>query len=289
MSLAAFTILLALGMVPAVHAATSTVNSSWCSGAGFSWDSGTSTCTLTTGYGITSGNTLEIPSGTTLTVSGVNGAITIFTGGALTVDSGGVFVIANCCTGGGPPNIGVVNDGTITNNGLIKVEVGTDDTGIDNENAIVNNGTIDVENAGSFTIGILTGEIATSTIDNYGTVNLSNPGTGSIDIDNSAVGAFTNECGGTITGTSFADALLGGYIQATGCTTTTSISITSSKSTTSFTSITTTTSMTTITTSTTGTVSGVPQFPILGPLLLVALALPLVLILSRRSRTPSMA
>ena len=83
LSLLASVAVLALGAVPSAYAATLTVNAGWCSGSGFSWDSGTSTCTLTTFYEVTAGNTLQIPSGTTLTISGAAGDITVDTGAGL--------------------------------------------------------------------------------------------------------------------------------------------------------------------------------------------------------------
>lgn len=81
-----------LGVRPVYAATTYTVNSSWCSGTGYSWDSGTSTCTLTTSYTLNSGDTLEIPSGTNLTVSGSTTNVydygTIYNYGNITINSG---------------------------------------------------------------------------------------------------------------------------------------------------------------------------------------------------------
>src|SRR6267143_3278238 len=102
-----------LGAIPVAYAATSQVDSAWCSPyPGFIWDSGTSTCTLLTGYTISSGDTLEVPSGTTLTIAAL-GNIVVDGGGSLTVDSGGTISVEN--TGG----TGISNSGTLSNFGTI--------------------------------------------------------------------------------------------------------------------------------------------------------------------------
>src|SRR5437870_1199767 len=102
-----------LGAIPPVYAATSQVNSTWCSPfPGFIWNSGTSTCTLLTGYTISSGDTLEVPSGTTLAIAGL-GNVVVDSGGSLTVDGGGTINVQTAGTKG------IDNSGTLTNSGTI--------------------------------------------------------------------------------------------------------------------------------------------------------------------------
>src|SRR6266480_1041959 len=104
-----------LGAIPPAYAATSQVDSTWCSPfPGFIWDSGTSTCTLLTGYTISSGDTLEVPSGTTLTIAAL-GNIVVDSGGTHTVDSGGTINVQTSGT------FGIDNSGTITNSASITI------------------------------------------------------------------------------------------------------------------------------------------------------------------------
>jgi hypothetical protein len=185
-SLLAFAGFLALGVVPAAHAATITVNSTWCMGFGFSWNSGTSTCTLTGTYPIASGNTLVIPSGATLLITST-GDITIESGGSLTVDSGGVINLENSAFN----TAGIANfGGTITVNGVINAE----NSGTDTEGIFLDGGSMSV----------------------YGTLNVEPLG-GNVGVYNMG-GTITKECSGTITGT-IAGSPTGGYTSASGCTT----------------------------------------------------------------------
>jgi len=301
----------ALGAIPTVSAATITImDSSSCGSIGGSWSSGT--CTLSTSYTLTSGNALEIPSGTTLVI-GASG--TIVNDGTITVDSGGVLTIQSSNLDYGIQNYGTLNvagtanlentayysiwnPGTITNTGTINVKTsGSFGTiGIysiflsaTQAGVITNSGVINVENTGS-TYGIYSG---IATITNTGIINVENSGelgiysisstftntapgridvenTGAYGIDNNGpltntgtitVGpapdailnqaTITNECGGVINGPG---TIVGGYTQVSGCAPT-----------------------------------GVPEFPIsgLGPLLLSAMLLPVLVIMSRRFRASS--
>jgi hypothetical protein len=84
-----------LGGLPAVNAATTiTVNSSWCSGAGFSWNAGTLTCTVTGAESIPAGDTLAIPSATTLTI-GSGGSLSLGAGFLITLVSESTVTIDN--------------------------------------------------------------------------------------------------------------------------------------------------------------------------------------------------
>jgi hypothetical protein len=152
----------ALGFIPAAHAATIPLNSSTCVyPIGGSWSSGT--CTLSTGYTISTGDTLEVPSGTTLTIIST-GFLSVAGGAFLTIDSGGIINIQ-------------VNDGD----------------GISSFSTITNRGTINIETSGAATDGIAN-FIPGGVIYNYGTINIEN--TGGTGVDN--LGTITNECGGTI-------------------------------------------------------------------------------------------
>ncbi len=155
----------ALGVVPAAHAATTiTLNSSTCvSPIGGSWSSGTCTVSGGSGYTISTGDTLEVPSGTTLTTTS-NGFISVAGGASLTVDSGGIINIQD-------------NDGD----------------GISSFGTITNHGTINIETSGAVTTGIANFTPG-GVIYNYGTINIEN--TGGTGVDN--FGTITNECGGTI-------------------------------------------------------------------------------------------
>jgi hypothetical protein len=84
-----------IGGLPTVNATTTiTVNSSWCSGAGFSWDAGTLTCTVTGPQTIPAGDNLAIPSATTLTISST-GSLSFPTSFVITLVGGSTIALNN--------------------------------------------------------------------------------------------------------------------------------------------------------------------------------------------------
>jgi hypothetical protein len=268
------------GAVPRVFALS---EPAYCTTLAGSWD-GVSTCTFTGPYTLSSG-TLEITSGTVLVVTGGLG-ITVGSGASITVDSGGAITIKNAVVGGITVGTGAtmtvgsgstvaienslaygIDDmGTLANSGTIDIKnVGSSD-GIYDPGTVTNSGTITIENAGNVGVFIPAGGLLTntgtidiknpafsygimnhSTINNFGTITIEI--TGGIGLDN--FGAVTNECGGVVNG-SIIEESGGSFIQLTRCAT-------------------------------------VPEFAIpgLGPLALIAAALPALLFTTRRLRRSS--
>jgi fibronectin-binding autotransporter adhesin len=212
-----FGALSSLSAIPAAYAATDL--GSWCTGSGLSYSS--STCTVS--GTITMSTSVEISTGETLLISGT-GSLTINSGVTLTVDSGGTINIQNsaagsegivnigtitnsgtikvensfmppmCTYGAGTCTVGIVNVGTITNSGTVTVE-NSEYIGVENEATITNSGTITVENSGTSTEGIYNNG---GTITNSGAITIENSGAaGSIGIQNYATGTIANS--GTIT------------------------------------------------------------------------------------------
>src|SRR6267143_6003702 len=146
MGLAAISV---LGAIPVAYAATSQVDSTWCSPfPAFLWDAGTSTCTMFAGYTISSGDTLEVPSGTTLTIAAL-GHIDVNLGGSLTVDSGGTINIETSGTDG------ILNSGILTNSGTITISNsgGVLTSGIENQGILTSLGSMSLAYTGCTTGG----------------------------------------------------------------------------------------------------------------------------------------
>jgi fibronectin-binding autotransporter adhesin len=290
-----------LSVIPFAYATTTSLDQATCTGAIYpdldaSWDIPTSTCTLTSSYTILSGDTLEIPSGTTLAIS-TGGQISIDSGSTLAIDSGGTLTI------GVAEGIYFVG-GTITNSGTLTIENFIGELGISQNGSggtIVNFGTLTIENSEPFSVGtyhivitntnsgtiniVNTGGTGIddeyASITNSGTIDVENSGSGSVGIDNYA--SITNEPGGYIfdhgsiinqggaTVINNADATIiiecgGTFTQEPGST------------------------FTNDGTYTVDSCNGVPEFPslpglsALGPLVLIALLLPALLIETRRFR-----
>ncbi|MDE1827425.1 MAG: cadherin-like domain-containing protein, partial [Thaumarchaeota archaeon] len=188
------------------YAVANTVNASWCSSAGFSWDSSTSTCTLTSDYTVNSGDTLEIPSGTTLvivhsTIHGIFNSGTVSNHGTINLENtGGTGGITN--SGGTFNNYGTINVqstglfgiisefGPFNNFGLIVVEnSGTGSTGIYNLVPMVNSGLIVVENSGTGNTGVKNSSTITDL--NCGSVSVTGSGTITGNPDTPSGSGFT--------------------------------------------------------------------------------------------------
>ena len=181
-------------IVPVAHA-TVTPLSTWCSGAGLSYDTSTTTCTVS--GSVTMSADVEIASGETLLIPSTGyPTLTINSGVTLTIDSGGNFTIANSAALSG----GVLSAGTIDNSGTVTIETsGTNGAaGMDSNGTITNRGTITIENTGSESYGIAN----VHTIDNFGVIKVENSGSSSTGIISSSssttVATITNECSGTI-------------------------------------------------------------------------------------------
>lgn len=178
------------------YAASNTVDSSWCSGNGFSWDLTTSTCTLTGDANIAYGNSLVNPAGTTLVISSgvldLEGGLT--NDGTLDITASGladhvaIIMDATCdplspvCS---PANSLLTNHGTINIQNIGGTSVNAVSTGIEVASGTLNNtGTINIKsNGGEFNFGIFSptegnAVLFASNFLNYGTVNVANSGNG---------------------------------------------------------------------------------------------------------------
>ena len=291
-----------MNAIPSVFAITSTVNSTWCSGAGFSWDSGTSTCTLSTSYTVNSGDVLVIPNPVsgyvTLNVAS-GGSITILSAGELEND--GVFQIL---AGGSGSNSGKIsddgtfmNEGTFTSGGTITVT----DT-FSNDGTFTSSGTIDSispaisTSSGTFVnSGTIKGDGFSSdgTLTNSGTITigttgpaclcleggvLTNLASGSIEIYGDIFNFATIDNYGTITanpGSNITNFYSGTINDLCGGTLVIDQGATFTQQPGSI-----------FTTQPYCSAPGVPQFPVAatGPLLLTALLLPLLLLTRRKAR-----
>jgi hypothetical protein len=231
-ALLGFAILLMTNPFLFSNATDITVNSSWCSGVGLSWDSTFSFCTITTSYAIASGDNLELISGTIPATS-----IHIGSGGDLIVSSAATLTIPAGVPGG---IVDVLAGGTLTVEPGGTVNIYYDDgagQALINNNLIFNYGTINVADSNSpppttaCATGLLNNGPA-SVIYNFGVLNVENTGctdglfnsgavynSGTIDTALStavngffSVGYVLNECSGTIIGP-----IANGYHQAAPC------------------------------------------------------------------------
>jgi hypothetical protein len=170
MLLLGFAMIAALGAIPTASAATtSIVDSTSCSSIGGSWAG--STCTLSTSYTNTAGNTLEVPSGTTLAI-GPSG--TIVNDGTIQVDSGGIVMITSSSD-----FYGIENYGLITNAGTMNLANTAYYAIWSAGGSITNTGTIDITTSGAFgTMAIYSifYNGVTPTITNSGDIYIQNTG-----------------------------------------------------------------------------------------------------------------
>ena len=260
--------------VPVVNAA-GTPLSTWCSGSGLSYDTSTSTCTVTT-YDVGMSVNVEISSGETLSVPASASCsncpvLLIGSGTTLKVDGGGTITIAN------NEGAGIFNEGTIDNSGTITIEnSGSESTGIDNAystSTITNEcpGTINIANATGTYAGLENG----GTINKYGTIS----------------GTVTEQSGGVLNDYSAS-------CSSSGATTTSSTILASTTPTTSSATSTTTSYVTSLASSTTASTptsssgGGIPEFPFQGVLVtaitLAVIASYFVMRRSNRSRTETL-
>jgi hypothetical protein len=173
-----------LAMLPGAAAKPSTIvlYSTTCTSTsspttfGGTWDSGSSTCTVTHAS-LSSGYTLVIPSGTTLTISNPDG--TGFDSGG-TVTNHGTITISNRNSASGSLSVGFYNEagGTVTNYGTITISnggrLGYASYGFLNHGTVTNYGTITISN-GLLTLSI--GFDNLGTVTNKGTITISGRGT----------------------------------------------------------------------------------------------------------------
>ena len=261
-----FAIMSSIGAMPAVFASTTIdVNSSGCSAIGGSWNSSTSTCTLSSEYTINSGNILSIPKKTTLVMSfEIDNYGTMNNLG--TFNSSGVFYNYAGT---------LVNSGTINNTGILYNGYLTPDSqpyGPAISGSIINSGTInssgEIDNWGNITnyhqgridsSGTIynayyinppyqPNDLAYATINNFGAITNSGYFVNWGNVTTQCGGHLYNEVGSTFI------KVQGSTFSQVSCTTTTSH------------------------------VVGVPEFPSLGLLGVFALMAPLMLLIRWRSR-----
>jgi hypothetical protein len=188
---------------------------------GASWDSTSSTCTITLDGYLSSGQRLNIPSGTTLAIQSdvhdvffnygtVNndGTITISNTGPDskgfvnfgTVSNDGTITISNT----GPGSQGFINFGTVSNDGTITISnTGAPNQGFLNYGTVKSDGTITISNSVSGSIGFFN----FGTVESDGTITISNSGTASQGFYNCPPGSVSND--GTITISNSADSIAG--------------------------------------------------------------------------------
>jgi hypothetical protein len=172
------------------------LNSGTCSSDfGGTWDSSTSTCTVTSAT-LSSGYTLTIRSRTTLVVSFYfyNSGGTVINFGKILITSSGTFensgTVINhgviSISNGGDSITGFLNEDTLTNYGKIFISntggsaEGLVNEGLLNENTVINYGKIFVDNNGKFTIGFEN----FGTVINHDKISISNSGEFSYGFDN---------------------------------------------------------------------------------------------------------
>jgi hypothetical protein len=165
---------------------------------GASWDSTSSTCTITFSDAyLPSGQRLNIPSGATLAIqSDVHDVF--FNYG--TVNNDGTITISNT----GPDSKGFVNFGTVSNDGTITISnTGPGSQGFISFGTVNNDGTITISNSVSGSIGFFN----FGTVESDGTITISNSGTASQGFYNCPPGSVSND--GTITISNSADSIAG--------------------------------------------------------------------------------
>ena len=204
-----------LGSVPNAYVSGSSVTvftplSIWCLGVGQSYDSTTSTCTVT-GFVDMVSSSVEIASGETLAIT--TGNIQIESGSTLQIDSGGVVSISNTCPSGCSPfGAWISNNGNITNSGTINVQLsgaclaGSECFGIENDGNLTNYNTINLESTmtcnGIVCFALANPPTPGASFVNYGNLNVQDTFTCGAGVTCNGVSndaPFFNECGATIT------------------------------------------------------------------------------------------
>lgn len=182
-----FLAVLSLGFLGSqdAHAATNTLNGSFCGVMGGTWSP--NTCTITSDYKINSSDTLSIQSGTILVIS--SSSVLIIEG---TLDNSGTIEVYDSST--------LRNySGTLNNSGTITVS-NTSGNGIHNRETLNNSGIIIVSNSGGTGIDNYSG-----TINNYLVIHVHEYGTitnsGTMLNDNGVFSKIYLECNGVISGT----------------------------------------------------------------------------------------